>query len=92
MPSALDLRIQAITAALTGAGGAMMTVPFRQHGHDVPMIAVAPPALTHYFDYFCAQHGDTPFIVAGDERLSFAQAHHAAGRCTGMHHASLVSH
>ena len=78
MPSALDLRIQAITAALTGAGGAMMTVPFRQHGHDVPMIAVAPPALTHYFDYFCAQHGDTPFIVAGDERLSFAQAHHAA--------------
>jgi long-chain acyl-CoA synthetase len=56
----------------------MMLSTFRQYGVDLPIIATAPPSLTHYFDHFCAQHGATEFIVSGEERLSFADVHGAA--------------
>jgi long-chain acyl-CoA synthetase len=78
MPSELDLRIRETTARLTGEGGPMMLSTFRQYGVDLPIIATAPPALTHYFDHFCAQHGATEFIVSGEERLSFIDVHGAA--------------
>lgn len=78
MSSVLDKRIDAATAGLTAAGGAAGLVSFNQNGVDVPMIGTAPPALSHYFAHFCAQHGDVTFLVDGEERLSFAQTYAAA--------------
>ncbi len=83
MPSELDLRIERIIATLTGPDGPMSLTTYRQHGVDVPMIAAAPPALTQYFAHFCAQHADAPFIVDGEERLSFAQTYAAARKVAG---------
>lgn len=83
MPSELDLRIDKTTAMLTGPGGPMALTTFTQHGVDLPLVAAAPPALTHYFAHFCAQHGDTPFLVDGEERLSYAQAYAAARKVAG---------
>jgi long-chain acyl-CoA synthetase len=78
MPSALDLRIKAVTESLTAPGGMMAVGTHHQHGVDLPIIASAPPNLPLYFDYFCAQFADREFLVAGDERLTFAQVHAAA--------------
>ena len=78
MPSALDLRIAKATEMLTAPGGMMALTNFKTHGVEVPMVAVAPPALPQYFAFFCAQHGDTEFIVDGAERLSFKQTYAAA--------------
>ena len=83
MPSELDLRIERITAALTGPDGPMALTAYHQHGVDIPMIAAAPPALTHYFAHFCAQHAGTTFIVDGAERLSFADVYAAARKVAG---------
>jgi long-chain acyl-CoA synthetase len=87
MPSVLDLRIRDTVAKLTGEGGAMPLSIFHQYGVDLPVIASAPPALPHYFDFFCTQHAATEFIVAGEERLTFADIHNAARQVA----ASLVS-
>jgi long-chain acyl-CoA synthetase len=80
MPSVLDTRMDAVTTRLTGSGGAMPVSTVEIGGIKLPMIAVAPPALSHYFAYFCAQHGDKEFLVDGDERLSFAQVYAAADK------------
>ena len=39
------------------------------------MIAAAPPTLAHYFAHYAAQHRDTPFLVNGDERLTFGEVY-----------------
>ena len=78
MPTALDARMDAAFAALTGPGGPLATVPYDLNGTSVPMIAAAPPTLPPYFAHYCAEHGDKVFLVDGDERLSFAQVHDAA--------------
>jgi long-chain acyl-CoA synthetase len=83
MPSALDLRIRETTAKLTAPGQMMMTTTFRQHGVDLPMIAIAPPSLPGYFAYAAMQHGDKEFIVCGDERLTFAQVYATAQQIAG---------
>lgn len=80
MPSELDIRLAKATEMLTGEGAPMALTHHKAYGVDLPMIATAPPALPHYFAYFCMQHGDTPFIVDGEERLSFAQTYAAADR------------
>jgi long-chain acyl-CoA synthetase len=80
MPSDLDLRIQRITAMLSGEGGPMATNLVSHHGAQVPMVTGAPAALPQYFAHFCAQHGDIPFVVDAAERLSFAQTYAAAER------------
>ncbi len=80
MPSVLDTRMDAVTALLTGPGGAMPVSTVEIGGVTLPFITVAPPALSHYFAYFCAQHGDKEFLVDGDERLSFAQVYVAANQ------------
>ncbi|MGV3478618.1 MAG: class I adenylate-forming enzyme family protein [Sphingobium sp.] len=78
MPSALDLRIRAALDRLVSDGAPFALTGIERFGRTLPVIAAAPPTLAHYFAYFCAQHGDTPFLVAGDERLSFAQTYAAA--------------
>lgn len=80
MPSELDLRIAKATEMLTGPGAPMALTTFKAHGVDLPMVAAAPPALPQYFAYFCAQHGDTEFIVDGDQRISFKDTYAAADK------------
>ena len=79
MPSELDQRIDATVAGLTGPGGPMPLTTVTRDGLDYPAIAVAPPALPYYFAHFCNEHADKTFLVAGDERLTFAEVHAAAG-------------
>ncbi len=81
MPSALDLRIDKAIASLCAEGGPLPLGRFTlAEGVAVPVIASAPQNLRDYFAYFCAQHGDADFIVDGEERVSFAEAHAAARR------------
>ena len=79
MPSALDLRIDSSIASQSVDGGPLplgsFTLPC---GVAVPTVTAAPPTLDAYFAHFCAMHGDTDFIVDGQERLSFTQVHRAA--------------
>ncbi len=79
MPSALDLRIDESIASQSVEGGPLPLGTYKLPcGVEVPTITAAPETLGDYFAHFCGQHGDADFIVDGDERLSFAQAHAAA--------------
>ncbi len=78
MPSQLDQQMDAVLAALTAPGGQMPVVTTMRDGREYPMIATAPPALSYYFAHFCAEHHDKTFLVAGDERLTFAQVYATA--------------
>ncbi|OQW46513.1 MAG: AMP-dependent synthetase [Proteobacteria bacterium SG_bin6] len=78
MPSVLDQRMDAVLAALTAPGGQMPLTSVTRDGRDYPAIATAPPALSYYFAHFCQQHGDKTFLVAGEERLSFAEVYATA--------------
>jgi len=83
MPSALDLRIKSAVDRMVADGAPFALTGIERFGRTLPMIAAAPPSLAHYFAHFCAQHGDTTFLVAGDERLSFAQTYAAARKVAG---------
>ncbi len=83
MPSALDLRIDAVTAQLTGLGGPLETTAYSAFGVDLPMVKMAPPNLALYFAHFCNEHKDKEFVVAGDERLTFGDMYSAAHRFAG---------
>jgi long-chain acyl-CoA synthetase len=81
MRTALDERMDAVFAALTGPGAPFALAEHRlPQGITVPMIAVAPPALPYYFAHFAGEHADKTFLVDGDERLTFRQVHDAAQR------------
>ena len=75
MPTELDRRMDAGIAALTAPGGQLAVTTIEQGGLTLPMIAAAPPALPHYFAHFCGLHADKTFLVAGDERLTFAEVY-----------------
>ncbi|ODU20603.1 MAG: AMP-dependent synthetase [Sphingomonas sp. SCN 67-18] len=83
MPSALDLRMDAIVGTLVAAGGPMAVDTVEQNGLSLPVITVAPPALPYYFAHFCAQHGAADFLVTDDERLSFAAVYAQARAVAG---------
>ena len=80
MRTELDQRMDAMMAALTGEGGQLALGQVERFGRTLPYIAAAPPTLTGYFAHFCAQHRDTEFLVAGDERLTFGHVYDAATR------------
>jgi len=80
MRTELDRRMDEGLAALTGAGGPLALGSVSLHGMDLPLIATAPPALPHYFAHYCAEHSDKTFLVAGEERLTFAQVHAEADK------------
>lgn len=80
MPSALDARMDAITARLTATDGMMPVTTITVNGVELPMVAAAPPALTYYFAHFCNLHGEKEFLIDGDERLSFLQVYGMATR------------
>lgn len=69
MLSELDRRYDAAIAAVTGAGGKVEVRP-DEHGRMIP--AQLPGALPAFFDFFCTVNAATEAVVAGDERLTFA--------------------
>ncbi|WP_373488513.1 class I adenylate-forming enzyme family protein [Blastomonas sp.] len=78
MATELDQMMDEAIKALTGEGGMLPLTHFEKYGEKLPMIAVAPPALSHFFAYFCAQNADKEFLVDGDTRLTFAETYAAA--------------
>ncbi len=80
MRTALDERMDATMAALTGAGGMLALGSVEREGRSYPVIAAAPPSLPYYFAHYCQEHADKTFLVAGAERLTFADAYAAATR------------
>ena len=80
MASELDRRMDAAIAALTAPGGQLAVTRIEREGRALPVIAAAPPALPHYFAHFCREHADKTFLVAGAERLTFAEVYAEARR------------
>ncbi|WP_114229128.1 MULTISPECIES: class I adenylate-forming enzyme family protein [Sphingomonas] len=70
MPSELDQRYDAVLAAVTGPGGRIVT------GEDAlgrTVVTNFPPTLPGFFKAFCGLNGAVEAVVAGDERLTFAE-------------------
>ncbi|MFT3978629.1 MAG: class I adenylate-forming enzyme family protein [Sphingomonas bacterium] len=80
MKTELDLKMDAVMAAMTAEGGQLALGEVERFGRKLPMIAAAPPTLGAYISHFCAQHEAAEFLVAGDERLTFGQVHAVATR------------
>ncbi|HEX9932083.1 MAG TPA: class I adenylate-forming enzyme family protein [Allosphingosinicella sp.] len=77
MPSELDRKFDAVLAAVIGPGGRI------QIGRDEAGRAIVtnlPPTLPMLFDAFCALHGATTAVIAGEERLTFAELNEEATR------------
>ncbi|MDB5696825.1 MAG: AMP-dependent synthetase [Sphingomonas bacterium] len=81
MPSQLDQRMNATMAALTAPAG-MLPVGSKpsRWGVDLPVITAAPPSLAHYMAHYAHEHGAATFLVAGEERLTYAEVHALAQR------------
>ncbi len=69
MPSDLDRKFDEMFARVTGPGGRLV---IERDGQGRAIAANLPPTLPSLFRTFCAAHGATEALVAGDERLSFA--------------------
>ena len=78
MRTILDQRMDAVMAAVTGADGQLPLGQIERFGRTLPVIAAAPPTLGAYFAHFAGVHAGATFLVAGDERLTFAEVHAAA--------------
>jgi acyl-CoA synthetase (AMP-forming)/AMP-acid ligase II len=77
MPSALDRKIDAMLAGVTGPDGQIRV------GRDERGLATVtnlPATLPAFFDAFCALHADTLAVVAEDERLTFKDLNDWANR------------
>jgi len=77
MPSELDRKYDAVLALVTGEGGKI------QLGHDDKGQAIVtnlPPTVSMLLDFFCMLHAQVEAVVAGDERLTFADLHAQASR------------
>jgi steroid-24-oyl-CoA synthetase len=78
MPSALDRKYDAVLDKVIGEGGRI------QIGRDEAGRAIVtnlPPTLPGLFDAFCALHGATDAVIAGEERLTFGELN---ARATGL--------
>jgi acyl-CoA synthetase (AMP-forming)/AMP-acid ligase II len=69
MPSELDRRYDEVLAELTGADGRLQ-IERDEQGRAI--VGNFPGTLSELFRAFCALHSQTEAIVAGEERLSFA--------------------
>ncbi|WP_106639542.1 class I adenylate-forming enzyme family protein [Allosphingosinicella vermicomposti] len=69
MPSALDLKFEAVLNAVTGPSG---PVQIGKDARGLPIVENFPQTLPGLFDAFCALNADTIGVIAGDERLTFA--------------------
>jgi acyl-CoA synthetase (AMP-forming)/AMP-acid ligase II len=70
MPSELDLKYDAVLAAVTAPGGRLIMGPDDQ-GRAI--VTNFPATLPVFFDIFCALNGAVEGVVAGEERLTFAE-------------------
>ncbi|MFA6116242.1 MAG: class I adenylate-forming enzyme family protein [Sphingomonas sp.] len=75
MRTELDRRMDEGLAALTGEGAPLALGSIALNGADLPLIATVPPALPQYFAHYAAEHKDKVFLVAGEERLTFAEVY-----------------
>ena len=78
MASELDNALSLVMERLSVPGGPLETIAFERFGTSLPMLKLAPPTLVDYMAMFCTQHGASEFIIDGEIRLTFAQAHAAA--------------
>ena len=69
MLSELDRRFDEELAKVTGPGG-RLEMTHDEHGRAI--VAKLPATLPEFFRAFCALHGPAEAVVAGEERLSFA--------------------
>jgi long-chain acyl-CoA synthetase len=76
MRTELDRRMDDGLAALTGTALPMGSIEL--NGVTLPTIAAAPPSLPGYFAHYSNEHRDKTFLVAGAERLTFAQVYEQA--------------
>ena len=86
--SALDLLLDEAYEATVGEGKTFQLSTIQRYGQDLPIIANAPPALPHYFAYFCHMHKDLTFLIEGEERLTFGETYAQAKAVA----AALVAH
>ncbi|HEX8365747.1 MAG TPA: class I adenylate-forming enzyme family protein [Allosphingosinicella sp.] len=77
MPSELDRKFDAVLAAVTGPGGRVQ-IGADEEGRAI--VTNLPPTLPGLFDAFCALHGATVAVIAGEERLTFAELNEEATR------------
>ena len=70
MPSELDQRYDAVLAAVTGPGGRIV-VGKDDAGRS--QVSNFPATLPMFFKTFCALNAEVEAVIAGDERLTFAQ-------------------
>jgi long-chain acyl-CoA synthetase len=78
MPSELDLRMDAALGRLTGTGAPLALGSVTVAGVELPLITGVPQTLPPYFAHYCTEHAAKTFLVAGAERLTFAEVHAAA--------------
>ena len=69
MPSALDRRFDDMLARVTGPGGRLV-IGEDEQGRAI--VANFPATLPSFFRTFCALYAEAEAVVAGEERLSFA--------------------
>jgi acyl-CoA synthetase (AMP-forming)/AMP-acid ligase II len=83
MTTELDKSLESIVTRITAPGELLETDTIERFGRTLPILKNAPPTLSAYFEHFCAQHGDTEFLVDGDIRTTFAEVHAAAREVAG---------
>lgn len=83
MPSAMDLSLSRHLEAHLAPGAPLELGTIDRFGNGLPLFKHAPPSLVHYFERYCAQHGDAVYLVDGDLRLSFAETCAAARALAG---------
>ena len=77
MPSELDLKYDAVLAAVTGPGGRIVLA---RDARGNAIVGNFPATLPTFFDAFCTLNGQVEAVVAGDERLTFADLNAHATR------------
>ncbi len=80
MASELDAALKATIDRLTAPGAPLETITIERDGIAYRAFRNAPPSLPAYFDHYCTQHADTPFLVDGDQRLTFGETYALARR------------
>ena len=70
MPSELDRKYDAVLAAVTGPGGRIL---LGKDAEGRAIVANFPATLPSFFKTFCMLNGAVEAVVAGDERLTFAE-------------------
>ena len=83
MATALDKSLQNALGRITAPGELLELETIERFGRQLPMLKNAPATLAAYFEQFCAQHGDTEFLVDGPLRTTFTEIHVAARELAG---------